>query len=179
MFDVQGTNIILSRGDTGAMRLHASATRRDTGAAFTFGEIDRAVFSIKTSQGQLVREKAYQMINNAFVVVFTNQDTEQLTPGSGYTWDVRYVIHPLYSAENPPPAGTWTDYADLTFPVAANTKCKHNGNYYFAKQAIETSEEWTQAHWANADYRMPDDGYQVITPKTPMDMQLLTVVGEV
>lgn len=177
MFEVQGTNIIVSRGDTGALRLRARATRLDTGAAYTFGERDRALFSIKTAQGQLVREKAYPMVGNVFIVVFTNQDTENLQAGGGYTWDVRYIINPHYDTD--PPAGEWTPYDELTFPVAANTKCMHNGTYYLAKQAIETSEDWTQSHWFYADYRKPVDGDQVITPKQPMNMNLLTVVGEV
>ena len=221
MFKVEGTNIIVSRGDTGALRMRANVTRLDTGAAYTFGERDRALFSIKTGQGQLVREKAYPMTNNVFIVVFTNQDTENLQAGSGYTWDVRYMINPHYDTD--PPEGPWpeystltfpvaqgtkcirlgvcytanqeistaeewtsehwteywTDYGDLTFPVAQNTRCSHNGTYYYAKQAISTSEEWTPSHWFFADYRKPVDGDQVITPKTPMNMNLLTVVGEV
>ena len=177
MFEVQGTNIIVSRGDTGALRLRANVTRLDTGAAYTFGERDRALFSIKTAQGQLVREKAYPMVGNVFIVVFTNQDTENLQAGGGYTWDVRYMINPHYDTD--PPAGEWTPYEELTFPVVANTKCMHNGTYYLAKQAIETSEDWTQSHWFYADYRKPVDGDQVITPKQPMSMNLLTVVGEV
>ena len=224
MFSVSGTSIELSRGDTGAMRIHATATRKDTGEAFTFGERDRAVFSIKNGSS-LVRQKAYPMINNAFVVVFTNQDTEALAPGNGYTWDVRYLINPYYVDEAPglSPGETWVDYSqltfpistgqkcmhedicyyanqnistaetwtaahwtefwpdydDLTFPVAAGDRCMHGGTYYTAKQAITTSEEWTSSHWAYADYRSPVDGDQVLTPNNPMQMNLLTVVGDI
>jgi len=39
------------------------------------------------------------------------------------------------------------DYADLTFPVAKDTQCYHNGLLYYAKQDIATSEAWTAAHW--------------------------------
>ena len=94
MFIVNGTNITLSRGDTGAMRIHADAKRKDTGADFTFGENDRAVFTIK-GNGQVMKEKAYQMTDNTFTVVFFNHDTDQFSPGS-YSWDVRYVINPYY-----------------------------------------------------------------------------------
>ena len=177
MFSVEGTNITISRGDTGAIRFHANVTRLDTGEAYTFGERDRALFSIKDATGTLKRQKAYPMVNNAFIVVFTNQDTENLTAGAGYTWDIRYAINPYY--EDDPPAGTWTPYDELTFPVAKDTKCMHGGTYYIAKQDISTSEEWTQGHWAYADYRKPVDGDQVITPNTPMSMNMLTVVGEI
>lgn len=158
------------------MRIHASATRRDTGAAYTFGERDRAVFSIKDSTGALKRQKAYPLVNNAFIVVFTNQDTENLGSG-GYTWDVRYAINPYYDED--PPEGTWTDYSELTFPVAKNTKCMHGGTYYIAKQAIETSEDWTPSHWSFADFRKPVDGDQIITPYLPMSVNILNVVGDI
>lgn len=39
------------------------------------------------------------------------------------------------------------DYSELTFPVAVGTECMHDGVLYSANQAIESSEEWTAAHW--------------------------------
>ena len=105
-----------------------------------------------------------------------NADTDQFAAG-GYQWDVRYVINPYYADD--PPAGTWPDYGDLTFPVAKGAKCMHGGTYYTAAQAIATSEEWTPEHWNFADFRIPVDGDQVITPKTPMGATLLNVVGEI
>ena len=175
MFLVNGTEITLSRGDTGAVRLSANVTRLDTGGPYTFGERDRAVFSIKS--GDIVmKEKCYQMTNNAFICVFINQDTARLNPG-GYSWDVRYVINAKYDTDAP--EGEWTDYSDLTFPVAQYNRCKHNGAYYIARQTIETSEDFTPAHWVFADTRIPVGGDQVITPNTPMGVTLLTVVGEI
>ena len=176
MFSVNGKEITLSRGDTGAIRFEASVTRRDTGAAYIFGERDRAVFSIKSGAGQVVKQKSYPMEENAFTVIFMNSDTDQLAPG-GYNWDVRYVINPYY--EDDPPAGTWTDYDSLTFPVAKGTQCMHEGTYYIATEAIQSSEAWTPAHWRFADFRIPVDGDQVITPELPMSMNLLTVVGDI
>ena len=123
MFSVDGYNISLSRGDTGGMKVNATATLK--GEPFTFGSDDRALFSIKNGQGELVKEKIAQMTNNSFVVYFLNADTDQLAPGQ-YSWDVRYIIHPYY----------------------------------------------------NADGRIID-GNQVITPKEPQSMNLLTVVGDI
>lgn len=176
MFYVNGTEITLSRGDTGAIKFQANVTRRDTGTAYTFGERDRAVFSIKSGAGQVVKQKAYPLVENEFTVIFMNADTDKIAPG-GYSWDARFMINPYYDED--PPEGTWTDYADLTFPVAKDTKCMHSGTYYIANQAIPTSEDWTPAHWTFADYRIPVDGDQVITPNTPMTMNLLTVVGDI
>lgn len=123
MFKVEGYNIILSRGDTGAMKVKATATLN--GESFTFGEDDRALFSIKNGQGEIVKEKVAELVNNEFTVYFLNADTDSLSP-TNYSWDVRYIIHPYYDA---------------------------NGRII--------------------------DGDQVITPKEPMSMNLLTVVGDV
>ena len=123
MFRVDGYNIILSRGDTGAMKVKATATLNSE--PFTFGEDDRALFSIKNGQGEIVKEKIAELVNNEFTVYFLNADTDSLSP-TNYSWDVRYIIHPYYDA---------------------------NGRIV--------------------------DGDQVITPKEPMSMNLLTVVGDV
>ena len=123
MFSVSGYNITLSRGDTGAMKVKATATLN--GEPFTFGENDRALFSIKNGQGEIVKEKIAAMENNEFMVYFLNADTDNLSP-TNYSWDVRYIINPYYDS---------------------------NGRIV--------------------------DGDQVITPQEPMNMNLLTVVGDV
>ena len=123
MFILDGTTISLSRGDTGAIKIKANATLN--GEAFTFGENDRALFSIKNGQGEIVKEKIYQLTDNEFTVYFLNGDTDSLSPTT-YSWDVRYVINPYY----------------------------------------------------DDDGRIVN-GDQVITPKEPMSMQILTVVGDV
>ena len=123
MFNVEDYTITLSRGDTGALVVNATATL--DGSAFTFGSDDRALFSIKNANGEIIMQKAYQMTDNSFTVYFLNADTDALAPGA-FSWDVRYIIHPYYDA---------------------------NGKIV--------------------------DGDQVITPKTPQTMNLLTVVGDV
>ena len=123
MFDVQDYVITLSRGDTGALKVNATATLE--GEPFTFGQDDRALFSIKNANGEIIMQKACEMENNSFTVYFLNADTDSLAPGE-FSWDVRYIIHPYYDSEG---------------------------------KII--------------------DGDQVITPKTPMNMTLLTVVGDV
>ena len=123
MFSVDGYTIKLSRGDTGGMKVSATATLN--GSPFTFGQDDRALFSIKNSQGEVVKEKVASMTNNEFMVYFLNADTDSLSPGQ-YSWDVRYIIHPYYDA---------------------------SGRIV--------------------------DGDQVITPKEPQSMNLLTVVGDI
>lgn len=123
MYNVTDYNISLSRGDTGALKVTAQATL--DGQAFTFGTDDRALFSIKNANGEIIMQKVCEMTDNAFTVYFLNADTDSLSPGQ-YSWDVRYVIHPYYDASG----------------------------------------------------RMIN-GDQVITPRAPMTMNLLTVVGDV
>ena len=95
MFKVEGYTITLSRGDTGAMKVSATATLN--GEPFTFGENDRALFSIKNGQGEIVKEKIAEMVNNEFTVYFLNADTDNLSP-TNYSWDVRYIINPYYDS---------------------------------------------------------------------------------
>jgi len=87
MFNVDGTNISLSRGDTGAIEIAVDG--------YEFGELDRAVFTIKAGNGQEVKKHIYRIVDGKFTVTFYNRDTDTLNPG-GYTWDVRFVIHPYY-----------------------------------------------------------------------------------
>ena len=96
MFNVEGYNISLSRGDTGALIVNATATLG--GEPFIFAQDDRALFSIKNQNGDIIMQKAYQMDNNSFTVYFLNNDTDSLSIGP-YQWDVRYIIHPYYDAD--------------------------------------------------------------------------------
>ena len=119
MFNVDGFVITLSRGDTGALKFTAETD-------YSFASNDRALFSVKNGNGEIVKQAAFPLDENkAFVVTFYNADTDRLAAG-GYTWDVRYIINPYYDDA---------------------------GNII--------------------------NGDQVITPKTPMELQLLQVVGEV
>lgn len=42
-------------------------------------------------------------------------------------------------------------YSQLIFPVAKGTQCYHDGKLYEANQAIQTSEQWTAAHWTETN----------------------------
>lgn len=96
MYIVDGYDIRLSRGDTGALKVKATATL--DGEPFTFGADDRALFSIKNAQGEIVKEKIAELVDNDFTVYFLNADTDALAIGD-YSWDVRYIIHPYYDAD--------------------------------------------------------------------------------
>lgn len=92
MFNVEGNVITLSRGDTGAIKIVADTE-------YAFSSDDRALFSIKNGVGEVVKQSAFPLDENkAFDVTFFNSDTDSLAAG-GYSWDVRYIIHPYYDAE--------------------------------------------------------------------------------
>lgn len=90
MFSVDADNnvITLSKGDTGAITISVDG--------YLFSENDRALFSLRAGNGQIVKQKIYTIENNKFTVTFFNADTDTLAPGV-YSWDVRYVINPYYN----------------------------------------------------------------------------------
>lgn len=98
MFAVDSTSgaIEMNVGDTGAFLI---AGTRDDGEDFT--EDDRAVFTIKNSNGEIVMMRIYSLDNDddigngVFLVEFHNNDTDTWDPGS-YTYEVRWVVNPYY-----------------------------------------------------------------------------------
>lgn len=85
-------NIQLSVGDTASFSI--------TATGYTFAEEDRALFTVQDPSGEVVLERAYPLAeeepgNGVFIVQLANADTDYLQPG-GYSWDVRYVLHPYY-----------------------------------------------------------------------------------
>lgn len=93
MFEVDSINrsITMSIGDTGAVSFR--------GLGYEFQEIDRVLFTLKSSNGTVIMEKACALEDNRFVIYFHNHDTEQLAPGN-YTWDLRCVLHPYYERKS-------------------------------------------------------------------------------
>ncbi|MBO6268111.1 MAG: hypothetical protein J6N19_03070 [Clostridium sp.] len=91
MFEVNDMRITMSRGDTGGIVI-----REKTG--YAFGENDRAVFSVKNSIGTIVKQSIHQIHDGLINVTFQNADTDSLEPGN-YTWDVRYIINPVYDED--------------------------------------------------------------------------------
>ena len=99
-FNVDGTTISLSRGDTGAVRVEADTDyefQNEYDGSTVHG--DRAVYTVKDTTGAIVKEKYYPIDENkGFNIYFLNSDTDKLAVGS-YEWDVRYVLHPYYDAQ--------------------------------------------------------------------------------
>lgn len=104
MFNVEGNKIELHRGDTGVIGI--------TATGYDFGSADRALFTVKSPNGTVVKQGVYALENNRFEVEFTNSDTDTLDSGD-YEWDVRYVVDPIYDQEDP---GTIIDGAAVATP---------------------------------------------------------------
>jgi hypothetical protein len=90
VFIVDGTKITMSKGDTGSIRFPSTG--------YTFSGLDRAMFSVKNSKGQIVKQEIFELEDGEFEVTFYNADTDEL-PAGNYTWDVRYVLSPQYDDE--------------------------------------------------------------------------------
>lgn len=94
MFNVNTTNysISMSKGDTGTIQIN-------TVTEYTFAAEDRAVFTVKNSSGEIVKEVISELTENGgtFTVSFLNDDTDHLATGA-YSWDIRYVLHPYYDS---------------------------------------------------------------------------------
>lgn len=43
------------------------------------------------------------------------------------------------------------DYDDITFPVTSGTFCMQEGVMYYANTDIDSSEDWTAAHWTQTN----------------------------
>ena len=87
MFNIEGSTITLSSGDTGSMVINATGR--------TFGADDRALFTVSNENGtQVLMESEYEITDGHFTVVFTNDLTDDWEPGT-YKWEVRFVINPV------------------------------------------------------------------------------------
>lgn len=82
MFDVNGRTIRISRGDTGLIRFAAE------GIELT--EKDLCVFTVKRRSGGAVMQKVIEPEENAYLIPFTNADTE--IPVGDYEWDIRIAL---------------------------------------------------------------------------------------
>lgn len=85
MFNVNGMNIRMTAGDTGAFVMHI--------AGYTFTANDAVIFTIKTGSGGVIIEREYHPDENGDILVcFFNAETEGYGAGT-YYWDVRIVIN--------------------------------------------------------------------------------------
>lgn len=86
MFELNGTRIRLTQGDTGILTLN------DVAGEHVFTDADRAVFTVRKPGGTLVTDMVLTPEADGTVrIPFTNDLTDGWKPGD-YRWDVRYVL---------------------------------------------------------------------------------------
>lgn len=197
MFDVDGTTITLSRGDTGALLIKATATRKDTGNPYIFGPRDRALFSIKDSQGRVMKQKIYPLVN---VLLTVNAAARTGTAEPIRAW---VADRAKFNAAVDQASGTvvlgytsaWSeDPDDYGITVAGTPVSGDEISVAYKKNEFiviftngdtdsldGSSFMWDVRYVINPYYDGLNivDGDQVITPNTPMSMGLLSVVGEI
>lgn len=105
--------VTLNAGDTGSWFIDGS---RDDEVPFTAA--DRAVFTVKDSQGEIVLERVFGLAdadlgNGTIFIMLDNDDTDDWTPGT-YTYEVRYVVNPYYDEDGKIISGdiVWTPGID-------------------------------------------------------------------
>ena len=111
MFDVKNMGISVSRGDTGTVTIHTTG--------YTFGENDRAIFTIKDASRVTVRKDVLEITDGDVTITFTNKQTKLLRSGT-YVWDVRFVVDPEYDDNGNITGGTevYTPYTNLSLTGA-------------------------------------------------------------
>lgn len=196
MFTINGTSISLSRGDTGSILLRANAKRKDTGATYIFSPRDRALFSLKAGNGTIVKQKQCELINTIMTVSAERigsaqpivaridksefnaamEDTEgTFTATYTSSWDYDPALYGITVDGTPVSGDSITvEYRKNDFTVTfmnADTDTLATGGY-----------TWDVRYVINPYYDEDGkivDGDQVITPNSPMSMNLLTVVGDI
>lgn len=86
MFELSGTRIRLTAGDTGILTIAAKESEH------VFTEADKAVFTARKQSGSLLVEMVLQPAADGTVQIpFTSDLSDNWKPGD-YKWDIRYVI---------------------------------------------------------------------------------------
>ena len=86
MFELNGTRIRLTQGDTGILTIAAKASEH------VWTEADKAVFTARKPSGSLLVEMILQPEPDGRVQIpFTSDLSDGWKPGD-YKWDIRYVI---------------------------------------------------------------------------------------
>lgn len=198
MFNVNGKEIMISKGDTGSLRIKANAKRRDTGATYIFGPNDRALFSIRGGNGQIMKEKVCEIINPIMTVTpaersgsatpitaTLNKGTFNQAVGDSTSGTVTLTYTSSWS-EDPADYGVTVsgtpvsgDEISIAYERNKFTVTLVNAD---TKQLISGGYSWDVRYVINPYYDESGnivDGDQIITPDLPMTANLLTVVGEI
>jgi hypothetical protein len=98
--DTDGSTILMHRGNTGTVRI--------TLDGYTFGNNDRVLFRMRSSNGTIVKDKICEVVDGAIEIEFVNTDTDYLSPGY-YYYGVTAATDPVYDDEGNIVNGTGVD----------------------------------------------------------------------
>lgn len=92
MFQLDGTRILLTQGDTGLLTIKAKSDH-------TFTNADRAVFTARRQNGSLLVEMVLQPEADGTVQIPFTSDMSDNWKAESYEWDIRYVIDAVLTGE--------------------------------------------------------------------------------
>lgn len=189
MFSVDGTTISLSRGDTGAIEIAVTG--------YAFAATDRALFTIKAGNGNVVKQKAYPLIytkttvtpaartgsdrpitasvDRAAFMAAVNDASGTMTFTYTTDWDTDPADYGI-TVGNTPVSGDEisVEYEKNKFWVTffnADTDQLSTGSYSWDVRYV--------IHPYYDENGSIVDGNQVLTPNSPMATNILTVVGDI
>lgn len=92
MFEISGTRILLTQGDTGILTIKAKKSDH------IFTASDRAVFTVKRQGGGILTEMLITPDADGTVQIpFVSDLTDTIKPGQ-YEWDIRYCVDAVLDA---------------------------------------------------------------------------------
>ena len=104
MFELNGTRIRLTAGDTGILTIKAQIKH-------VFTDADRALFTARKQNGALLAEMTLQPEPDGTVMIpFTHSLSEKWKPGE-YSWDIRFAIDAVFDG------GRVVDGTDIITPM--------------------------------------------------------------
>lgn len=109
MFELSGTRIRLTQGDTGLLTINA----KDSDHVWT--EADKAVFTARKQNGSLLVEMVLQPEADGRVQIPLTSDLSDGWKPGDYKWDIRYVIDAVMTA------GRVTDGREVITPMTPGT----------------------------------------------------------
>lgn len=105
MFELRGTRLRLTQGDTGLLTIRSHSEHKFTAQ-------DRVVFTMRRPSGAVMTEMVLTPQEDGTVrIPFTNAMTDRWKPGK-YTWDVRYALDAVIED------GRVTDGREVITPMA-------------------------------------------------------------
>ena len=105
--DADGTTILMHRGNTGVIRFVLDG--------YTFGNLDRVLFVMKSMSGTEIKNKICEVEDNAIEIEFVNTDTDYLS-AQDYIYAITAVTDPIYDD------GKIVDGSGVCTPIETNNK---------------------------------------------------------